>query len=371
MHPLDEYPIHQVPLSMRYTATSDRNVYDRCIMQCFSRDGETELITGLGVYPNLGVIDGYAVVRRDNHQIGFRTSDALGDDRLNQQVGPLRFEVIEPLKKIRAIAEAPEHGLAFDLTFEGTFAATEEPHHLTRAGDRVQLDACRFVQVGRWEGTLNVDGTDLAVSDPTWSGTRDRSWGIRPSGEAEPPGRQAEEGGGFAGGFWWNWVPLRFDDFSIVVIAQERSDGYRILNEAVRIWPESSGRGPEQLGWPEIEIRYTSGTRHPEHATIHLTERGGKELAVEIDTAGFLALQCGCGYGDSDWSHGEWKGRGWVEPVRYDLADPAVAGRIPYGVVDHVAVATLDGAPGTGIFEHASIGRHDPSGMADITSVAP
>jgi hypothetical protein len=37
--PLDEYPIHQAPVSMRYLATSDRNVYDRCIMHCFTRDG--------------------------------------------------------------------------------------------------------------------------------------------------------------------------------------------------------------------------------------------------------------------------------------------------------------------------------------------
>ena len=33
MDPLDEYPIHQVPMSMSHVATSDRNVYDRCIYQ--------------------------------------------------------------------------------------------------------------------------------------------------------------------------------------------------------------------------------------------------------------------------------------------------------------------------------------------------
>ena len=46
--PLDEFPIHQAPVSMRYFGTTDRNVYDRCIMQCFEHSGETELITGLG-----------------------------------------------------------------------------------------------------------------------------------------------------------------------------------------------------------------------------------------------------------------------------------------------------------------------------------
>ncbi|MFN8025986.1 MAG: hypothetical protein U0W40_06425 [Acidimicrobiia bacterium] len=36
LSPLDEYPIHQSPLSMAHVATSDRNFYDRCY---FKRDG--------------------------------------------------------------------------------------------------------------------------------------------------------------------------------------------------------------------------------------------------------------------------------------------------------------------------------------------
>ena len=66
--PLDEYPIHQAPLSMRHVATSDRNFYDRCIFQAHDRTGDVLLITGLGVYPNLGVIDAFAVVRRGDIQ---------------------------------------------------------------------------------------------------------------------------------------------------------------------------------------------------------------------------------------------------------------------------------------------------------------
>ena len=55
--PLDEYPVHQVPLSMRHMATSDRNAYDRCYFNAHDRSGEVFLVTGMGVYPNLGVID--------------------------------------------------------------------------------------------------------------------------------------------------------------------------------------------------------------------------------------------------------------------------------------------------------------------------
>jgi hypothetical protein len=158
-------------------------------------------------------------------------------------------------------------------------------------------------------------------------------------------------------------VPLRFEDFAIVIILQEEPDGHRVMNEAVRVWPDAS-RSPEQLGWPEIEIHYRSGSRHPEGATIKLMERGGKPLTLEVETLGFTALNAGPGYGgDPSWNHGQWRGRNWIEGEVYDMTDPAVLGRAPFGLIDHVARATLDGVEGFGMFEHATFGRHDPSGF--------
>ena len=46
-HPLDEFPIHQAPLSMAHMATSDRNAYDRCYFNAHGRAGDPFLITGL------------------------------------------------------------------------------------------------------------------------------------------------------------------------------------------------------------------------------------------------------------------------------------------------------------------------------------
>jgi hypothetical protein len=366
--PLDEYPLHQAPLSMRHVTTSDRNAYDRCYFNAHDRTGDLFLITGLGIYPNLGVTDAYATLRRGDRQIAVRMSDALGDERLDQRVGPYRIEVIEPLQKIRLICEAAEHGLAFDLTWDGSFPAVEEPRHVWRRNGVITLDACRFAQVGVWSGEIEVEGEKLAVTPDRWLGTRDRSWGIRPVGEPVPAGRSGEEA---IEGFWWVYVPLRFDDYAIVIILQEEPDGHRIMNEAVRVWPDPS-RSPEQLGWPEIDIHYRSGSRHPESATIHLVEKGGKPLTLDVETLGFAALNSGPGYGgDPSWNHGEWKGRGWVEGEVYDMTDPAVLGRAPFGMIDHVARASLDGAEGYGLFEQASFGRHDPTGFTGWESVAP
>lgn len=359
--PLDEYPIHQTPLSFARVATGDRNFYDRCYLNGHDRDGGTFFVTGLGVYPNLGVIDAYATVRRGDRQWAVRFSDALAERTLDQRVGGYRVEVIEPLRTLRVVCEHDD--LGFDLTWTGAFPAVhEQPHHML-AGNRTIIESSRFAQVGSWQGTLHVDGQDVAVDRTVWTGTRDRSWGIRPVGEPEPAGRPGE-----GGGFWWLYVPLRFEEFTIVVIVQEQPDGWRTLNDAIRVWAD--GR-VEQLGWPRVDVTYRSGTRLPVSARLHLTAPDGKAVTVEVDTGTFIALHVGAGYGgDPDWSHGRWQGPDWSSASVYDLTDPAVAGRIPYGVIDHVAHARCDGAEGWGLFEHASIGRHDPSGFADWAAVA-
>ena len=54
-------------------------------------------------------------------------------------------------------------------------------------GYRTILRARGSRRWARWTGELRVDGTTIAVDPSTWLGSRDRSWGIRPVGEAERP----------------------------------------------------------------------------------------------------------------------------------------------------------------------------------------
>jgi len=363
--PLDEYPVHQAPLPMSRVVSSDRNFYDRCYYNLHDRTGEIFGVTGLGTYPNLGVIDAYAAFRIGGQVWSTRFSDALRQRGLEQQVGGYRIEVVEPLRRLHLTCQSPDHSVDFDLHWTGAFPAAQEEPHVLLSGGRAILDASRFFQVGSWSGTLRVGDREFAVTPDRWAGARDRSWGIRPVGEPEPAGRPADS----LGGFWWVYLPLRFGSCAVVVILQEEADGFRTLNDAKRVWPD--GR-IEQLGWPRYEISYAPGTRQPESAVIHLTDGGGAAVRVEVQTLTSLPLHVGAGYnGDPDWSHGRWMGPAWSAASVYDLADPAVAGRIPWGVTDHLVRAAMDGEPGWGMFEHASIGRHDPTGFADWSSVAP
>jgi len=361
---LDEFPIHQSPLPMNRVTTSDRNFYDRCYLNVHDGTGDIFMVTGLGVYPNLGVIDAYAAARIGDQVHSVKFSDALAERSFDQKVGGYSIEVIEPLSELGLRCQSPDGSLDFDLRWTGSFAAVQEEPHLLLAASRPILDASRFSQVGSWEGSLRVGGTEYAVSSDRWSGARDRSWGIRPVGESEPAGRPADDPGF---GFWWIYMPLRFASCALILIVQENPDGYRTLNTAKRVWPD--GR-VEQLGWPTVRIKYRSGSRHPESATFALTDAAGKPVLLEVETVTSLPLHVGAGYGgDPDWGHGKWMGREWSSTVVYDLTDPAVASRIPFGVTDHLARASLDGEEGWGLFEHASMGRHDPSGFADWSAV--
>jgi hypothetical protein len=361
---LDEYPVHQTPLSMARVGTSDRNFYDRYYFNGHDRTGERFLVAGFGVYPNLGVLDGFVTLREGDTQTVARFSDGLEGRSLRTSVGGMAIEVLEPLQRLRLTCESD--ALSCDLTWEGSYPAVLEDAHLLMSPLRPTLDASRFAQTGSWEGSITVGGTKTDVSPDVWVGTRDRSWGIRPVGDPDPAGRLADH---TSEGFWWLYVPMRFETFQLILIVQEEPTGHRTLSHASRIFAD--GR-IEQLGWPRIEIDYASGTRHPTAARIHLTRPDGTPLVLEVETKLNLALHVGCGYGgDPDWSHGQWKGANWGTTSTYDYNDPAVAGRVPWGVVEHVGRATLDGEEGWGLFEHGSIGRHDPTGFADYLSVAP
>ncbi|MFZ3468982.1 hypothetical protein ACODT3_32200 [Streptomyces sp. 4.24] len=369
---LDEYPIHQAPLSMKHLVTGDRNAYDRCIFHVFDHAGRAVLILGLGVYPNAGVIDAYATLRIGDELLAVRASDALSDDRMDLSVGPLRITVDEPLKRLTltcAADPADPDGLSYDITWTAEFPAVWEPHHTQRRGDRLILEGRRFVQAGNVTGTIRAKGEEFVLDAAEWTGTRDRSWGVRPI-PGEEGGRAAEEHR--PEGFHWLWIPVRFEDRFLMVIAQEDADGLRNLSEAVQVFPEGGGRPDVQLGWPHTDIRYRPGSRHPESAVVHLTDPAGRkplELGVEILNSSPLAV--GAGYPPaSDWQHGTWQGRGWTDRRVYDLSDPAAHPMAAFGVTDHSARFTLDGRTGFGIFEHGSFGRHDPSGFTDYGSVA-
>ena len=361
---MDDYPLHQIPDVIRHVGTSDRNFYDRYYFNLHATSGELCVIMGLGQYPNLGVQDAFALVRRGREHRVLRASRALGD-RMDTSVGPLRVEVLEGLRRVRVCAGPNEHGLELDLVFEGAIPAFEEPRQYIRRRGRVLFDTLRFAQTGRWSGWLRVAGEELAITPERHWGTRDRSWGIRPVGEPEPPGIRAGE---LPLDGMWNYAPMQFEGFSILYMCHERPTGERPLEEGVRIFADPE-RPPEWLGAPQHAHVFRRGTRFIERSTLSFPAAPGGPLAVEVTPLLPVYVGIGTGYGfDADWRHGAFQGPLVVQGVLLDAERDK--DRL-WGLCDAVARFEIPGHVGYGLFEYGLFGPLPRYGFKEFLDGAP
>jgi hypothetical protein len=353
----DDFPVHQSPDWIAHVATSDRNFYDRYYFNAFDTGGEWMAIMGLGQYPNLGTTDAFITVRLGEEQHVVRSSRPLAD-RSDLRVGPLRVEVLEPLKRLRFVAEPTEHSVACDLTWEGFGPAIPEPNQFIRQGARVTFDTQRLAQMGSWSGTISVAGKELTVSPGTTWGSRDRSWGVRPVGEREPAGITADT---VRPGGMWSYFPMRFADHCIYYICSEGADGSRSLEQAERVWLD--GR-VEQLGRTDHAHEFEPGIRLLRGSTIKFLD-AGFEIRCTPLLANFLAV--GTGYGlEEDWRHGMYQGAETVtQGIAYEVAKIRQLGA--YAVVDHAGRFEYDDGNshrvGYGLYEHAFSGAMPKYGL--------
>ena len=277
LSPLDDLPIHQVAQPVRQPGTSDRNFYDRYYFNCHPCSDELFLVMGMGQYPNLGVQDAFALVRRgDEHRV-VRASRELGLDRLDTSVGSVpRRGDRGPEDAALHARRRPSTASSYDLTWKGYVPAFQEPPHVDRnANGRAFLDACRLAQLGSWSRHRSRStARRYDVTPDHWWGSRDRSWGIRPVGEAEAPGNLAAKP---AEPFRWLYAPFRMEDHALVFICQERGDGSRVLEEAVRLWPDG---GVDHLGRPEHDLQWNAAGP----GLFGLVEKGTIRLGdLEVD----------------------------------------------------------------------------------------
>lgn len=363
LSPFDDLPIHQIPEPIRRVGTSDLNFYDRYYFNMHGLHDDVCLIAGLGVYPNLGVCDGFALyVDGDTHLV-VRASRELGPDRSDTAVGPFRVEVLEGLRRLRITLDPNEWELEFDLVFEGAMPAHEEPRHFMRRAERVLFDTSRLAQTGRWSGNLRAGGRDHVVTPERWWGCRDRSWGVR---QLNPPSLPtAPDKEPFS--MFWNYAQIQFTDHSIIYMVHEERSGARILEESVRVWHDAD-RPVERLGSPRHELEFTPGTRTVTGGVLDLgSGADGRPVTLTLTPGLAVHLGVGTGYGNEpDWRHGMYQGPLKVDGRRLDLRDPGVRGGLG-GLVDAVATYEYGGQQGIGLWEYSIRGPHDRYGLRGVS----
>lgn len=360
----DDYPIHQTPEPIAYAGT-DRNFYDRYFFNGYSAAaGERGYFAAaFGVYPHLNIADAAFVVVRGGVETALHASRWLRMERMDLTVGPIAIEVVEPLKVLRLIVDAPEQRIRADLTFTGRAEPIEEPRFIRRNGPRTFMDYTRLTQNGRWTGWIEVDGVREDIGG--WIGTRDRSWGVRPVGARDsqdlaPPVTPQ---------FYWLWSPANFEAGSFFFHTTEDEHGRPWNRRAV--WQPDGTPGREIEA--EVEVAWKSGTRHAARAAVSMQTKDVSRTIEYRPLYEFYML--GLGYGHPTWGHGLNQGELKVEREDLDLA--AVDPRLPH----HLHVQALcdviyregDGPPlhGRGIFEQLAIGPHAPSGFRQVLDMAP
>jgi hypothetical protein len=318
------------------------------------------------------VTDAFVAISHRDQQYVVRASRALGHDRLDTRVGPFSIEVVEGLKSLRLRCDENEWGVSFDLLFEGTVPALEEPKSFTRSRARITQDVTRYAQVGTYRGSVEVAGQRYDVDPAKWQGARDRSWGIRPVGEAEAPGIRIEDVVAARAGFYHNWIPLQLESGMIKVSLDEDYAGHRVLDESAFVPAFGTEGEIEHWGRPEIEIDYLPGTREIREARTTLERPGRDPVRFKSIPLRTVYLKAGTGYMPTeDWGHGFYKGQHVVEGLIFDMSTQEK--RSQYSSLNETLCRfeLESGEVAYGMHENLCLGIYHPAGFDDPHKMAP
>lgn len=340
----DDYLAHQLPTTIDHVVTSDRRFSDRYSFNFFNHAGDIFVSQGMAVYPNTGVMDGFALLTLEGRrQRNLRVSRTLVDrDRHHSVVGPITVEIVEPLHTVRLVCEENEQGFSYDVVCETLTRPVERTPRFTRANGRVAADHCHYSQCYRCTGSITIDGERHEITPDRWWGVRDRSWGIRESVDATDPrtGPARHDEGGYVG----SWTPLQFDDCYLQVYLRPGAE------EAEVIYPWDDPRPALRI--LDIErkgVKMDTDLNRFKSCEFVLTAEDGQTIEIELShrSSGYIR---GGGYGGvGDFFHGTPMGELHTEGEVWDLTTTDFA--TPRITADHLVEARWGDRVGYGIFE--------------------
>lgn len=325
--PADEYFNHQIVDTFATVSQTDLAWAEKVCLMAAAKDGSMQIGFGFGKYVNRGVLDGYAGVARGVEQWTVRASRSLASDPSSVDVGPIRYEVLEPLKRVRVRLDAnDEQPVSYDLVLEGTLPCVTEQREDRRdvTGTRRTADQIRYHQIGVVaEGWIEVAGERTEVVPGEWVMTRDHSWGIRPGvGDdvLDVPGGHTDLSFGSVLAVW-NPVHFEHPDGSVYGFHQY------LLNFVAPGFTQTSAQGgfeyPDgrrevlvgiepDIRFDPVNLRFLGGTFR-----ITLADGGVRELAAEpISDTGFH-LGAGFYHRPNGDRNGSYRGEYWQDGNHY------------------------------------------------------
>lgn len=373
----DEGLCHQIADTFAVVGTGDLAWTEKICAMAAARDGSLQLGFGLGRYPNRNVMDAYAGVSRGVEQLTVRSSRRLAPEPETTVVGPIRYEVVEPLRSVRFVLEPNDcQPVAFDWVFEGVVPARLEDRVHTRTGYRVASDLVRYHHIGVASGWVELDGVRTEIGPDTWVSTRDHSWGVRFPAVGQPV-TDLEPANALDGVlFQMIWCP----------VLMERADGSRyglwmhhqifegtgFFHKKVEGWIEQPDGSATRIVDLVPELTFDPANRRLRGGRLHATTADGATRTLQVEAVSDTGFHLGAGlyFGFDGRHHGEWRGKLHVDGERIEnCADPQQARRL-HQLRDTVVrvVDPAEGAQGWGNCQPMITGASEAHGLTAESS---
>ena len=374
----DEGLNHQIGETFAAVGTTDPAWTEKVCAMAAKKDGSLQLGFGLGKYLNRNVLDGYAAVSRGVEQLTVRGSRRLYPDPERLEAGPIRYEILEPMKRIRfALDPNDTQPIAFDWVFEARVPPVTEDRSVnpTAMAYRPAIDLVRYHQIGIASGWVEIDGERQEIDPDEWVSTRDHSWGIR-----NDVGLPAPDADTFNPldhmNFRMIWSPSLMADpdgtnwgLHLHLIAIE-GFGHRSTTVIGSI--EHADGKVDRLADIDTDLRYDPTNRRLRGGVITATLADGSKRTFEIEVPTETGVQLGLGlyFGWQGHHHGEFRGELNVEGERIaDCSEPEVARRVHQIRDTFIRVRDVDtGAEGWGNCQPMIVGDFPELGLPKESS---
>jgi len=371
--PGDEALTHQIADTLAVVSTSDPSWTEKVCAMAARRDGSLSLGFGLGRYPNRNVMDGYGGASRGVEQWTVRASRALAPEPERTVIGPITYEVLDPLHAVRFALDANDtQPLAFDWVFESKLPAQleERSHRRSASGLRVATDLVRYHQIGVASGWIQLDGERHEITPDDWVSTRDHSWGVRydvgvPPTDVDP----TDPMDGLS--FLMFWCPSLLEaadgsTYGLFFHLIEVSAPGFVHAQAIGGFEYPDGRVDPIIGI-HPEMGFDPHNRRLQSGRVHFTMADGSTRTIGMEVLGDTGFHLGAGlyFGFDGFHHGQWRGPLHVDGEHIaNCSDPTAARRL-HQIRDTVVRITdpTGGGTGVGNCQPIAVGPFDDLGL--------
>lgn len=313
----DEGFTHQVVDTFASVGCADLDWTEKVCGMVAARDGSLQVGFGFGKYTNRNVVDAYGGASRGVEQWTVRASRRLSSAVDTVDAGPLRYQVLEPLQRVRVqcLPNAAQP-LSYDLELVGAVPCRleEREDRRTPEGYRHTANQLRYHQTGTVQGWIELEGVRHEVTPEKWVMTRDHSWGIRPAVGVPPGDLPPQRGEGRDMDVLAVWNPLLFQraDGSHYAFHQYllryRAPGFR--HERVQGAFEYPDGSIELVRDLIPELRFDATNQRLLGGRVRVLLAGGVERVITLRPLQGTGFHLGAGlyHGFDGQYHGSWRG---------------------------------------------------------------